>query len=212
MASVLHNPPEGIKNIYSWYKKAQIDYTEHYIKMYITYNAWYRQVTMTTNDRQALATLKKRFVIWDDYLNERTMVPLKIYMERLVDLTQREPLASSVYWSGSIESASDWRSLIEYWYQIRCLIVHGVYVKPRYVWLAYETLDIYMGEIIDRMHQCFNQKDMDKLKEITSMAEADPNRSDRFQKIQQKLYQKYIASPNIWQVDMKRAGLNNDGA
>jgi len=204
MKKVAHLPPDGIKNIYEWYKKAQIDYTEQYIRMYITYNAWYREVTMTTNDRQALSVLKKRFVIWDDYINGRTMKILKLYVERLAELTQRDPLVSSRYWSGSIESWKDWRSLIEYWYQIRCLLVHGVYVKPRYVWLAYESLDVFMGEIIDRMQQCFDEKDLVRMKELTSLAEADPDRSERFQQLQHKLYQKYIASPDIWQVDMQR--------
>jgi len=159
---------------------------------------------MTTNDRQALSVLKKRFVIWDDYINGRTMKILKLYVERLAELTQRDPLVSSRYWSGSIESWKDWRSLIEYWYQIRCLLVHGVYVKPRYVWLAYESLDVFMGEIIDRMQQCFDEKDLVRMKELTSLAEADPDRSERFQQLQHKLYQKYIASPDIWQVDMQR--------
>ncbi len=204
MTQNIHVPPDNIKHIYAWYKKAQLDYTEQYVRMYIAYNAWYREVTMTTNDRRALSILKKRFVIWDDYCNDKTMKSLKLYMERLVELTQREPLAHSTYWSGSIESTMDWRSLIEYWYQIRCLIVHGTYVSPRYVWLAYESLDIFMGEIIDRMQHCFNQKDLERMKELSSLADANPERSDRFRRLQHKLYQKYIASPDIWQVDMQR--------
>lgn len=205
MNETSHSSPLEAKPIFTWYKKAQVDYVELYIRMYIAYNAWYREVTGTINDRQALASLKKRFIIWDDYANGRTMKPLLNYMERLSELTQREPFSSkSLYWSGSIESVTDWRSLIEFWYQVRCRLVHGSEVKPRYVWLAYETLDIFMGEIIDRMQQCFTDEDLKEMKELNSLAIIDDTRSDRFRQLQNKLYQKYVASPNIWQVDMKR--------
>ena len=205
MNSPIHGAPQQAKPVFSWYKKAQVDYVDHYIKMYVAYNAWYQEVTGTTNDRQALGILKKRFVIWSDYKAGRTMKPMSVYMERLAELTQREPLCSkTAYWSGSIESSSDWHSLIEYWYQVRCRLVHGADVKPRYVWLAYETLDIFMGEIIDRMQKCFTAEDLKQMKELHSLASQNPERSERFRELQNKLYQKYVASPDIWQVDMKR--------
>lgn len=201
----IHTSPLEAKPVFAWYKKAQIDYVEHYIKMYITYNAWYQEVTGTNNDRQALDSLKKRFVIWDDYVKGRTMKSLQVYMERLSELTQREPFSSkTLYWSGSIESTTDWRSLIEFWYQVRCKLVHGSDVKPRYVWLAYETLDIFMGEIVDRMQKCFTPDDLNTMKELNMLAIVEGSRSERFRKLQNKLYQKYVASPDIWHVDMKR--------
>lgn len=201
----VHSSPLEAKPIFNWYKKAQVNYVEQYIKMYIAYNAWYREVTGTTNDRQALDVLKKRFVIWDDYKKGRTMSSLKIYMEKLVELTQREPFSSkNLYWTGSIESLGDWRSLIEFWYQVRCKLVHGTEVKPRYVWLAYETLDIFMGEIIERMQGCFSEDDFKKMKELNTLAGIQGPRNERFRQLQNMLYQKYVASPDIWQVDMKR--------
>ena len=200
-----HASPFEAKPIFSWYKKAQVDYSEYYIRMYISYNAWYREVTGTTNDRQALSSLKKRFVIWDDYSEGKTMRPLRIYMERLVELTQREPfMTQTIYWSGSIETATDWRSLIEFWYQVRCKLVHGSPVGPRYVWLAYETLDIFMAEIIDRMQKCFTADDLQKMNELNTLSRGEASRGERFRQLQDTLYQKYIASPDIWQVDMKR--------
>lgn len=201
----MHASPLEAKPVFTWYKKAQVDYIPHYIHLYIAYNAWYREVTGTTNDRQALNSLKKRSVIWDDYRSGKTMRTLTIYMERLYELTQREPFSSkTLYWSGSIESVTDWRSLIEFWYQVRCKLVHGSPVAPRYVWLAYETLDIFMGEIVERMQACFTSDDLLKMKELNALASADGPRSERFRQLQDKLYQKYVASPNIWQVDMKR--------
>ena len=106
----IHAPPSHAEPIYRWYKRAQIDYTEYYIRLYIAYNTWYREVTASTNDRQALAMLKKRVIIWEDYRNDRAMRALKVYMERLVDLTQKEPLAKTLHWSGVIHDSYDWRS------------------------------------------------------------------------------------------------------
>ena len=200
-----HTPPFEAKAVYSWYKKAQIDYVQQYINMYVSYNAWYQEVTGTTNDREAIGHLKKRFVIWDDYSNGKTMRAMRPYLERLTELTQREPLSSrTAYWSGSIDSTTDWRSLIEFWYQVRCRLVHGSEVNTRYVWLAYETLDVFMGEIVSRMQKCITQEDIGKIKELNSLAGESSNRTERFQRIQNQLYQKYIASPDIWQVDMHR--------
>ncbi len=205
MESKLHAPPDDIRNIYKWYRKAQVDYTELYIRMYIAYNAWYRQVTGSTNDREALSILKKRFVIWDDYCNGRTMTHLKMYAERVAKLTHEKPLGSHAYWNGAVTDATDWRSLIEYWYQIRCLLVHGSEVSPRYVWLAYETLEIFMGEIVSRMQACFTDKDLERLEELSTLVRSDSNKDGRFKRLQQKLQAKYIDSPDIWQVDMQRA-------
>lgn len=200
-----HLPPEAAGGLYEWYKKAQIAYDEQYIWLYISYNSWYQAVTHTTNDRQALSALKKRFIMWDDYINGKVLRNLRPYMERLAELTQREPLGGNrLYWSGSVESSTDWRSLIEFWYQVRCTLVHGARVRPRYVWLAYETLNIFMEEIITRMQRCFTQDDLGKIKELNTLAATPAHKTDRFKQIQNHLYQKYIASPNIWDVDMKR--------
>ena len=194
-----HTPPEHIEPIYRWYKHAQIDYVDHYIRLYIAYNAWYREVTTASSDRQSLAQLKKRVIIWDDYVNGRTMKQLKVYMERLVDLTGREPLGRTLHWSGSIDSTADWQSLIEYWYQIRCLLVHGAQVKPVYVWLAFETLDVFMGEIIDRMHAVLNDaSESPKAKTLKK------GKASKKYNLQHKIYEKYLSSPDIWQVDMQR--------
>jgi hypothetical protein len=200
----IRNPPNDVRHIYKWYKKAQIDYTELYIRIYIAYNAWYRQVTNSTNDREAIATLKKRFVIWDDYSKGKTMSNLRVYVERLSMLTLEKPLTNNTAWNGSIENADDWRGLIEFWYQVRCLLVHGSEVPPRYVWLAYETLELFMGEIVERMQACFTDKDFQRLEELATLVKSETGKDARFRRLQQKLQAKYIESPDIWQVDMQR--------
>jgi hypothetical protein len=134
------------------YEVARINYATQFLLLYVAYNAWYYQVTGTHNDREALALLKRRHVIWHDYYWGRTMSALRLYMQQLAELTQREPYESVTNaWNGEVKHSTDWRSLIEFWYQVRCALVHGSEVKPDYVGLAYQTLDIFMEEIIQRM-------------------------------------------------------------
>jgi hypothetical protein len=203
--SDLYNPPHTAQRIIDQYKQAHVDYSIHFLQLYISYNAWYREATSTSNDREALSLLKKRFIIWDDYCKGKTLLTLRSYMKQLVEFSHQYPLISTrLYWSGEFQDSNDWRSLIEFWYQVRCLIVHGSPVRRTHVWFAYETLSIFMGEIITRMQTCFNQEDFGKLHELSSIADDVPHRSEHFKKIQHQLYRKYIASSDIWQVDMKR--------
>jgi hypothetical protein len=197
MNQAIHSPPENIEPIVRWYKRAQVDYIEQYIRMYVAYNAWYREVVGTLNDREALAKLKKRVIIWDDYAQGKTMQNLRPYMEKLVDLTQHHPLGQTLYWEGVIDSTTDWRSLIEYWYQIRCLLVHGSMVETKYIWLAYETLDIFMGEIVSRIHDTIESYS-------TAQGLVHTNSVQKVADIREKMYAKYISSPDIWHVDMMR--------
>lgn len=199
-----HNPPDDIRRIYNWYRKAQVDYTELFIRIYIAYNAWYRQITGTTNDREAISILKKRFIIWDDYCQGKTMPSLYVYIERLSKLTNDQPFAVNSLWNGKVKDEKDWQGLIEFWYQVRCALMHGSEVPPKHVWLAYETLEVFMGEIVERMQACFTDKDFQRLKEVAVLAKAQPSSQSRFHQLQRKLQAKYIESPDIWQVDMQR--------
>lgn len=137
------------KTIKHWLNRARIDYANHYIQLYIAYNAWYSEITGTTNDKEAMARLKKQFYIWHEYCQGNVMRDLRVYMEQLAELTQRQPInegrrSLSVELSG----VHDWRSLIDYWYQVRCLVVHGASLDKEYVYLAYETLLIFMEEVV----------------------------------------------------------------
>lgn len=134
------------------YEVARINYATQFLLLYVAYDAWYYQVTGTRNDREALARLKRRHVIWHDYYWGKTMPALRLYMRQLAELTQREPFESmTTAWNGEVRRSTDWRSLIEFWYQVRCALVHGSEVQPDYVGLAYQTLDIFMEEILQRM-------------------------------------------------------------
>lgn len=199
----------GFEKVCDWYGRSVIDYSRQYIALYTAYNAWYREVLATTNDRQAITLLKKRFVIWDDYYNGRTLRGLRPYMEKLADLTQKEPLQTPTkHWNGELDDSDDWQSLIEYWYQVRCLVVHGVEIKAHYVWLAYETLDVFMQEIIRRAGAYLKAFNKDELKVAIKNFEFHADGPPHVQALQQKLFLKYIALPDIWQVDMQRTPNN----
>lgn len=199
-----YNLPFGFDKVCELYDKSMIDYTQHYALLYAAYNAWYREVTVTSSDRKAIDALKKRVGIWNDYSTGRAMIPLKSYMKRLVDVTQRNPLMSGVnHWSGEIKNVDDWPSLIEYWYQVRCKVVHGERVESVYTWLAYETLDIFMQEIIHRARDRIKTFDFQKLREAAAQFEFNQTDSAKVKLLHQKLILKYSAMPDIWQVDMQ---------
>ena len=204
MEGSVHMPPDDAKHIYRWYRRAQVDYVELFVRLYIAYNAWYRQVTGSTNDRQAINQLKKRFIIWDDYCNGRAIQNLRVYLKRLSVLTVEQPFTNISTWDGVVVNDNDWRSLIEFWYQVRCALIHGSEVPSRYVWLAYETLEVFMGEIVQRMQSCFTEKDLQRLEELSTLVLSEDGKSSRFRRLQWKLQAKYIESPDIWQVDMQR--------
>lgn len=132
-----------------WYDRAQIDYVNHYMALYAAFNAWYRELTGTQNDRQALNDLRKGHSFWDAFCQGSGMPDLLPYMRLLVEFTQREPLSHATpHWRGEVSTIYDWPSLVEYWYRVRCLVMHGAEIQATYVYLAYETLNIFMGETI----------------------------------------------------------------
>lgn len=199
-----YNVPFGFEKVCELYEKSMIDYEQRFTLLYAAYNAWYRRVTVTTNDRKAITLLKVRVGIWEDYRIGNSMTPLKAYMKRLVDVTQKQPLKNETnHWNGEIQNVDDWQSLIEYWYQVRCKIVHGVGLDAVYTWLAYETLDIFMQEIIRRARDCIKEFDLEKLRNAASQFEFNQTDSEKLKALHQKMVIKYSTMPDIWQVDMQ---------
>lgn len=142
---------DEIAEIEQWHNRAQIDYKHHYMGLYASFNAWYRLKTGSQNDREALNTLRAGNSTWDEYCDGKTMRDLTQYMELLAECTQREPISYiSPHWQGEVAHSRDWASVIEYWYRVRCLVMHGVGIRSVYVYLAYETLNIFMTEVISR--------------------------------------------------------------
>lgn len=144
---------DNTRQISSWHERAQIEYSYHYMGLYASFNAWYRLTTGSSNDREALNTLRVGNSVWDEYCQGTVMRSLKHYMTLLVECTQREPISyTTPHWKGEVTHVQDWPSLVEFWYRVRCLVIHGAEIRSTYVYLAYETLNIFMGEIIRRNH------------------------------------------------------------
>lgn len=141
---------EDIKSqVRSRYYGSQINYSQLYTNLYAAYNLWYGKITNSTNDRYALNKLKQQTLIWHEYLDGKVMQDMSIYIERIIECTQLNPLiTANSNWGGYIESRYDWRSLIEFWYQVRCLVVHGENINSQYVYLAYMSLNIFIRELV----------------------------------------------------------------
>lgn len=137
------------RQITTWYDRAQIDYATHYMSLYTAFNAWYRNETGKANDREALNILRQGHELWDMYSEGKGLRRLLTPMVYLVEFTQREPLSyATPHWRGEVGNTKDWPSLLEYWYRVRCLVVHGADINPTYIYLAYETLNCFMTELI----------------------------------------------------------------
>lgn len=175
-----------------WLDKAQIDYADMYMRLYVAYNAWYRRVTGQDNDALALERLGSRFVIWDDYLQKLTLTDLRPLIRTIAEVS---PL---------ITHENDWKGLISYWYRVRCDIFHGLEVSAGDSELAYRSLHCFMLEIRKRMESCFQDKDRQRLEEITTLLQHGWGDSTRLKAEQEYLQNKYMYSSDIWAVDMIR--------
>lgn len=196
--------------IVRWYERACIDYSDLYVKEYIAYNAWFRKVTNCDKDHEAIKKVTKRFVIWDDYVHGRTMPSLRPIVEQIAKATHSMPVVGAGgYWSGVVRDAFDWRGLIYFWYQVRCELFHGL-TLPGYlqhdvrIRLAYESLHMFMTEIVKRMRYCFTDADFERLTEVRGLLESNSGSDAELKAIEAGLYQKFIHSPDIWNVDMER--------
>jgi hypothetical protein len=197
--------------ITKWYERARIDYSDLYVKEYIAYNAWFRKVTNCNVDHEAIKEVCQRFVIWDDYINGRTLISLGSVVDQIALLTQQHPvLPVGIIWNGVVKDSMDWRSLIYFWYQTRCELFHGLTMpgSPYHdlqIRLAYESLSIFMAEIIKRMRYCFTDTDFARLTDVQTLLQSENGATSELKEIEVSLHQKFIHSPDLWNVDMERA-------
>lgn len=132
-----------------WFKRATIRYDDYYVRLYVSFNAWYQHIAHSTNDRVAINYLKTRPEIWQRYYAGRQFSSLTPYLIQLTELTQREPIETKkAYWDGSVHSSLDWSSLLEFWYHIRCVTVHGDEAGQEYLFLAYHTLYLFLEKAL----------------------------------------------------------------
>jgi len=176
------------------------------MRVYIAYNAWYRRVTGKTNDYEAIKLLQTRFVIWDDYVSGSALVELRKVMTHIAVYTKNNPVSvESGAWSGVVKDSNDWKALISFWYEVRCGLFHGSSyaidhtIEVRY---AYESLYIFMDEIVKRMRGTFKLEDTRRLKELEILTTAHNSMTVARIAEQTRLQQKFILSPELWNVDM----------
>lgn len=196
----------------SYYRRSRVDYFMLFAQLYISYNAWYRDITGAINDREALRQLRRRFVIWDDYLQRRTLHSLDMYVDRIAELTEEFPLYGSKEWSGVVQNRDDWRGLIRFWYRVRCDLLHGslsdtIPHHREYVRLAYISLSLFMGEIISRMSYSLDEAELRRLNELQQLSRIAPL-STQQQSEQEWLVWRYIHAPKLSEVDMTRVREN----
>ena len=132
-----------------WFTRAQVDYVQYYMALYAAFNSWYRVATRKVNDREAINMLREKgeALFTRNACVTESLLP---HMYHLSELTQREPLSyASPHWKGEVKHPRDWKSLLEYWYRVRCLVVHGAEVRNVYVYLAYQTLNIVIADVLD---------------------------------------------------------------
>lgn len=193
--------------IVTWFDRARIDYAERYVHLYIAYNAWFRRVTKSTFDRDGIARLKKRFGIWADYLEGNTLQELRPVVERIAAYTVAHPLLNTKgKWDGIVHDSGDWQGLISFWYHIRCDLFHGELIdveSPLIQW-AYESLYIFMHEIICRMKTVFKEADMKRLYELYALSKTDVAYKKELEGVRRELENRYVRSAGLWSVDMTR--------
>lgn len=139
-----------MQQIRHWYILSRIDYSQVYITLYVAYSAWYGSALGERSDRAAIERLKRRSVLWEECLAGHCAPRLKIVMRSIYTHTQLKPHFVRASWSGSLQSPVDWRGVIEYWYAVRCAVVHGIQVPEIDARLAYESLLEFMGELLRR--------------------------------------------------------------
>lgn len=129
-----------------YYQRSQLDYAAAYMYLYASYNAWHRVEVGAMSDRDALRVLKRNFNIWHQYYEGESMLGMGALLEEVVSYTKSG-------WPVVVVDAEDWRSMVDFWYKVRCELVHGQLDisdshSEEAVRLAYQTLSLFMGEAL----------------------------------------------------------------
>lgn len=141
--------PRELRLINTWYIKSCIDYAQQYMLLYTAFNGWYRVATRMSSDRESIRQLKVLLARQSTIRRMEDSYRLKVYMVQIVEATQRDPLLLGLYgWSGVVNHSTDWKSLVEFWYRVRCLLVHGSDVSAQNIYLAFESLTVFMEDIV----------------------------------------------------------------
>jgi len=140
------------------FRQSQISYAEKYLLLFSAFNAWYRRVTGERIDARALHALMYRDAVWVEYRRGESLERIRPIIRKITILSNVRPLHSYGDWPGSLDGPDDWQGLIHFWYAVRCTLVHAnadaqQSYYPLYTQLAYESLNIFMTEVVMRLQQ-----------------------------------------------------------
>lgn len=147
---------QQVSTIVHAFQSSQIQYDDKFLLLFSAYNAWYRSVTGENSDARALHAIKLRDGLWSEYLQGACLESLRPSIRKIAILTRIRPLRSNFAWPGQLRGPDDWEGLIEYWYAVRCDLVHANAAVlsayyPEYIKLAYESLFTFMTEVVLRL-------------------------------------------------------------
>jgi len=148
------------------YQESQINYVQRYLVLFSAYNLWFRVTTGQTVDALAIRSLKRREDIWVAGEIGETLPQLRSLMIKLYVLTNHRPVYDDGRsWKGYLQDQYDWKGLIDFWYAVRCDLIHASSIRqrsyyPLLVKLAYDSLHIFMTEIVRRVRLCVNESDI----------------------------------------------------
>lgn len=146
------------------FNESRVDYAGQYVKLFSAYNMWFSAISGETVDAAGIQALKRRPALWREVFQEECLPGLVSVMTKIMILTQHRPLIQKSGWKGYLEHPHDWAGLMDFWYAIRCDVVHGsrylgLSHYPVLMKLAYESLFLYMNEIVLRSSLCQQRSD-----------------------------------------------------
>lgn len=186
------------------FQNSQVRYEDKFLILFSAYNAWYQAVTGEPTDSEALRAVRLRDSIWAEYYRGECFELLRPLLRRIAILTTLRPLRSTRSWSGVVRGPDDWEGLIEFWYAVRCDHIHansavlqGHY--PVLTKLAYESLSIFMTEMVLRLQLTVQYRQRDSSVEIDRVSvprldEVDLYPRSLFNRFRKKLFLGQISS------------------
>jgi len=151
------------------YRDSQVEYAKLYLTLFSAYNLWFRVTTGEAIDSKAIKLLHQHDDMWLESELGETLPQLRSLMVKLYVLTNHRPLEdSSRIWKGYLDDQNDWRGLIDFWYAVRCDLIHASTSRqlsfyPLFIKLAYESLNVFMTEVVKRVRLSIDETDLSQL-------------------------------------------------
>ncbi len=173
----------------SYFMFSKIDYFSLYMNLFASFNCWYYEMAGAKSNYEGLKRLKNKFGIWQRYYDGQTMPELEALFRVVVSFCQDSEIPGPT-------DQYDWVGLMNFWYKVRCDLVHGSLFRASQehvltVKLAYDSLFIFMSEVVRIESRRFTKEDKLRLKELQLLQRVAP--SDKNVEVELRtLYSKYL--------------------